>query len=105
MKFKPDPKPEKRPKKKRGIKKVSDKRKKQLNEYEIVREKFLKDNPKCQACNFQAADQVHHKKGRTGALLNDPAYFLAVCGNCHGFIENNPETALKMGWSVKRTWK
>ena len=106
MKFKPNPKPEKGAKKSpRRINPFSAKRLKQMNEYRKVRIEFLKDHPKCQACNFQSADQIHHKKGRTGSLLVDTKYFLAVCDDCHRFIENNPLEALKMGWSVKRTWK
>jgi hypothetical protein len=48
------------------------------------------------------ADQIHHKASRIGVKLSDSSDFLAVCGVCHRFIEDNPTEALKMGFSKKR---
>lgn len=45
----------------------------------------------------------HHQKGRIGQLLLDERYWLPVCGVHHAFIENNPETAYRNGWSLLRT--
>lgn len=49
--------------------------------------------------------QIHHKKGRIGELLFDKKYFLAVCQNCHNYIENNPEFAILNGYSLSRLAK
>jgi len=104
--FKPDPKPEPRKKKaKKRINPISDKERSRKKQYKPIRDRFLLDHPICQACNFKHSDQVHHKKGRTGRLLIAVEYFLACCDTCHRFIEDNPATALKMGWSLKRIGK
>lgn len=103
MNFKPDPKPEPRKKKtKKAIRQVSVKRQGLNKQYRIVRDQYLLENFKCEKCLYAASTEVHHKKGRTGDLLADVAYFMAVCRDCHQFIELNPVTALKMGWSFKR---
>lgn len=38
---------------------------------------------------FRKATQVHHMKGRTGSLLCDTRYWLAVCQECHRYIEDH----------------
>lgn len=48
------------------------------------------------------ATEVHHMKGREGALLNDTKYWLAVSREGHIRIENNPEWAKEMGYSLSR---
>jgi len=78
MTFNPQPKPEKRQKSKRKrIKPVSDKRKKQNAEY---------------------ATEVHHANGRRGKRLIDTDYFVAVCRTCHRWIHDNPKEAKQNGW-------
>lgn len=76
-----------------------------LREYKKVRENYLSKQINCEAelsgCNFEA-NQIHHKKGRMGNLLIDDKYFLAVCGNCHHWIENNPVQAKELGFSLDR---
>jgi len=76
-----------------------------LREYKKVREKYLDKHPSCEAkidgCHLEA-NQIHHKKGRIGNLLVDDNYFLAVCGNCHHWIENNPKEAKELGFSLNR---
>ena len=104
--FKPQPKPEARAKKpKSKIKPVSTKQAKALTEYAKVRKQFLAEHLYCQAnltgCLI-VADQIHHKASRIGVKLSDSSDFLAVCGVCHRFIEDNPTEALKMGFSKKR---
>ena len=83
------------------IKKMSDKRKKELNEYKTLRLKFLKENPFCKVCGKES-NQIHHAKGRENSLLNDLTYFVAVCGQCHAKIELNPLWAKKNGYSINR---
>ena len=73
--------------------------------YMVLREQFLKRKPYCEAhlpgCAVNATD-VHHKKGRTGALLLDDTEFLAVCRTCHNWIENNHVDAKLLGFSKSR---
>ncbi len=107
---KPNPKPEPRKKKeKKRIRPVSKKRKIKNDEYKIIRDQYLLENFKCEKCLYAESTEIHHQAGKVGGqpipLLIDTAYFLAVCRPCHRFIEENPSTALKMGWSVKRTGK
>jgi len=68
---------------------------------------FLFKNPMCQAkissdCQL-IATECHHKAGRVGKLLCDETKFLAVCHSCHGWIENEREKAIKLGFSELRT--
>lgn len=73
--------------------------------YMVLREQFLKRKPFCEAhlpdCAVNATD-VHHKKGRTGALFLDDTEFLAVCRTCHSWIENNHVDAKLLGFSKSR---
>lgn len=102
--WKADPKPEPKQKKKaKAISKVSKSRKLDLKLYEQARDEYIKKNPICEACNEEHTDCIHHKAGRIGSLLYNPRYFLSVCNICHDTIENNPEWAKEMGFSVIRT--
>jgi hypothetical protein len=87
------------------IPKISKKHNKKLRDYSIISKKFKEDNPICQAnitgCTFDATE-VHHMKGRTGALLTDVKYFISLCHNCHTYIELNPLEAKAKGWSFDR---
>lgn len=47
-------------------------------------------------------DQVHHRKGRDGDLVDDVDLLLGVCWSCHNHIHNNPTTSYLNGWMVKR---
>lgn len=85
-----------------SIKKESDKRKAQNNEYKKIRLAFLKDNPRC-AVTGRDATEIHHMKGRVGSLLTDTKYFLPVCRDAHQRIELNPEWAKENGYSLNRT--
>lgn len=73
--------------------------------YSVLREQFLKRKPYCEAhlpgCQINATD-VHHTKGRTGALLLDDTQFLAVCRLCHGYIETHPKEAKLLNLSKSR---
>lgn len=92
-------------KKRKPIKKVSDKMAINLREYKKVRVEFLKTYPLCKA-NLQGctrlSTQVHHKKGRVGDLLTDTTHFLSVCHNCHHWIELHPVEAKEKGFSLQR---
>jgi hypothetical protein len=73
--------------------------------YSLIRKAFLIKHTKCQAglpgCSISSTE-VHHKKGRIGSLLIDTNFFLAVCRNCHDYIENNPSEAKELGLSESR---
>ncbi len=73
--------------------------------YSKLRKDFLTDNPMCHArihkCSLQATD-VHHMKGRDKYHL-DVNTWLAVCRNCHMWIETNPSEAKELGFSESRT--
>jgi len=122
--FRPDPKPEKVEKKKVyrlkrtqlkrkpvKIKRFSAKRQKEESIYSREGPKFLEGK----TCPITGgpAEQIHHKKGRRGyadewarqngiTLLNDKRFWLAVSCEGHTMIENNPEWAYEMGYSIKR---
>jgi hypothetical protein len=81
------PAKEKAPRK--PIKKVGNKRKLQECEYRPLAKAFKEANPMCQVpnCSNPTSD-IHHKKGRTGDLLTDVRYFMAVCRPCHTAIHD-----------------
>lgn len=103
--FTPVPKPVPRGKKpKAKIKQVSTKQAKALRKYNEVRKEYLSNHLYCEAklegC-LTVSNQVHHKVGR-GSNLTNVDTFLAVCGVCHRWIEDNPTQALKNGFSKSR---
>lgn len=84
----------------------SSKRIKEDGIYSKERKLFLNLHPMCQAhlsgiCS-QTATDVHHMKGRVGELLLDKTNWLAVCRQCHNYIELNPITAKALGFSKSR---
>lgn len=81
-----------------AIKAVSAKRKKQNDEYSRLRKTYLEEHPICQVCHSEASDQIHHTMGREKGWLLKTEHFLAVCGDCHHFIETNREEAAKRGF-------
>ena len=100
-KFNPQPKPAPKEKKKqKPIRKNSIKRTKENKEYLTLREVFLVG--KFCPVTGEVATQVHHKKGRIGKLLYDVRYFLGVSAEGHKWIEEHPEEAKKLGYSLNR---
>lgn len=79
--------------------------------YVEIAKAFKAMYPLCQAkiegvCTVVTKD-VHHKKGRIGkdesiSRLINQDYFLAVCRECHQYIENNVSFSLKKGFTVSR---
>lgn len=84
--------------------KVAKKQKQNLTMYSKVRKEYLASHETCEAslagCTHTATD-IHHKKGR-GIYLNDSSTFLAVCRNCHNYIELHPDFAKQKGYSLSR---
>jgi hypothetical protein len=109
--FKPDPKPEKKEKKRKLGK--TDKLLLEEQAYMIMARRFL-DGKECAVCVDRPASQVHHKKGRHGyadewafeqeiSLLHDQRFWLPVCPQCHRRIEENPAWAYEREYSLTRT--
>lgn len=91
--------------KKKSIAPISEKQKKRLAEYRIVRDAYMANHKWCEAklngCTSIATD-LHHKAGKVGKLLTDSRYFCALCRNCHSYLEVNPAEAKKLGFSLDR---
>lgn len=85
------------------VNKVSPKRAEQNKEYLKLRKEYLDLYPVCEVpeCNLKAVD-IHHQRGRSGDMLTNVSYFMAVCRKHHIEIENNPNWAKEQGFSFKR---
>ena len=83
------------------LKKISDKRKKQVAAYSVLREQFLKDNPNCAVFPHLKATEIHHTHHRENERLNDTRYWLAVSRRGHQYIHNNPEESYAKKWLIK----
>lgn len=84
--------------KRKAIRPVSDKRKKQNAEYSVLRKAFLEEHPVCQVCLSEEASQIHHMNHREGKRLNDQNYWLAVGPDCHHQIHDQPAWAKEKGY-------
>ena len=85
----------------------STKRAAQEREYSKLRKDFLLSSQTCQAqlqniCTTHATD-IHHMKGRIASLLTDTNFFLAVCRQCHTWIEMHPVEAKELKYSISRS--
>lgn len=47
-------------------------------------------------------DQVHHRQGRDGDLIDDESRLLGVCWSCHNYIHSNPAISYERGWMIRR---
>ena len=68
------------------------------------RAEFLESHPWCEfpdVCG-QPASEIHHRRGRVGALFLDERYWSAVCAPCHRWITEHPREAIELGISEKR---
>lgn len=82
------------------LRKTSPKRRKQLQAYSPQRKSYLLRFPVCAVCKKEPSSQIHHTKGRVGTILNDEAYFLAVCWKCHAKITNHGAWAKANGYKI-----
>jgi hypothetical protein len=92
--------------KKKPIPPRSQKRSKEERLYSGKRIIFLQEHPLCEAhlsgiCT-KYSTECHHKRGRIGDDLLDETLWLALCHNCHEYIENHREFAMEKGFSIKR---
>jgi|694.fasta_scaffold92874_3 hypothetical protein len=89
----------------KSISPVSKKRQVEMDEYSKKRLAFLALHVTCQAklvgCTGASTD-VHHKAGRVGDNYLNMSKWLALCRNCHSWIETNPEDAKELGYSESR---
>jgi hypothetical protein len=79
-----------------------EKRAAEEREYSRERKKFLEENPRCAVYPYRQATEIHHKKGRIGKLLLDKDFWLPVSREGHNAIENNPDWARQMGYTLNR---
>jgi hypothetical protein len=81
---------------------------KRLAEYRRLRDQFMRNHPVCQArldgCSTIASD-LHHAAGRCGNNLLDTTTYIALCRNCHSYIEVHPAFAKEHGFSQSRLSK
>jgi len=89
----------------KSISPVSKKRRGEMDEYARLRDAFLTAKPRCEAklvgCTG-VSTEIHHKAGRVGDKYLRIGTWLAVCRNCHTWIEINPAEAKELGFSESR---
>lgn len=84
------------------VKKVSEKRAAQNDEYLEAHDPWLKEHKLCEACG-DPSEEVHHKNGRFGERLTDQTFWMAVCKMCHREIHASPEWAREQGYLILRS--
>jgi hypothetical protein len=97
------------------LKRVSNKRSKELREYSKLRKAYLETHPYCEVymaelgvkyngkpLDMPLATDIHHRKGRWGGRLNDTQYWLAVCRASHDRIHRHPQWAYERGYMLPR---
>lgn len=85
------------------IKSSSESRKRDYGQYHKLVARFLKQHPRCMACQAfglhgnHKPTEVHHSRGRVGRLLCDTRFWIATCSSAHRAIHNNPKLAQRLG--------
>lgn len=69
---------------------------------QVARRQDRIGTPLCERCCERLATDIHHKKGRLGALLTDLNHFAALCTQCHYWVEHNRTAAIQEGWLESR---
>lgn len=93
-----------KPKIVKPVKKVTEKRAKQNQEYAKLRKEYLEVYPVCEVVEcHNKAKEIHHMAGREGDKLTDPDNFLAVCPSCHHKITVDSAWAIEQGYSILRS--
>jgi hypothetical protein len=82
------------------VRPISDRRQVALREYETIKKVWLAD-PAHQACRFAGCRRktrdVHHTRGRVGALLIDTHYWVPLCREHHDWVQAHPNKAREVG--------
>jgi len=79
------------------IRSVSKHRAGRMVQYRKLAKEFLHAKIRCECDCLNEATQIHHKRGRSGELLNDTKHWLAVCATCHRWIHDHPKAAMELG--------
>jgi hypothetical protein len=90
------------PKPKKPMSQKSAKQTARDREYSKVRKAWLAKNEWCQFCKLlceftRGATEVHHARGRAGALLTDTGFFVASCRTHRDWPHENPSKARELG--------
>lgn len=92
------------------IARVSERQKHRLIVYGQAKRNYLRAHPICEVCQhfydtaelvlpvLHKSTELHHRRGRVGALLVDPRFFMAVCAAHHRIIHENPKESRKYGF-------
>lgn len=86
------------------IRREAPRRARENRSYRLSRRVFLAEHPRCEfpsGC-VQPATEVHHRKGRVGALLLDQSHWSALCRDHHAWVTEHPAEAVAMGISEIR---
>jgi hypothetical protein len=73
-----------------------------------VREQITRRaNGMCEICFFYAAEHIHHRRprgagGSKAPDTNTAANGIALCTECHTWVESNRTKALEVGWLVRQ---
>ena len=85
------------------IKQVSKRRAKENRKYTDLRREFLESRPRCEFPGCTArSEQVHHMRGRVGALFLAVEHWLPICPTHHEFATTHPAEAIALGISESR---
>lgn len=84
---------------------ISNNRAKQLKEYRVKRDKFLKDNPFCARCGSRNNLTLQHLSGREGNRLTDESNFMTLCWPCHQWATEYSKEAIEQGYAKSRLKK
>lgn len=86
------------------IRKVSAERSKENHVYARLRKEYLEAYPCCEVpeCHHKSTE-LHHQKGRSGDLLTNTDYFMAVCHEHHHMITVDSKWAIDNGFSFLRS--
>jgi len=79
------------------IKQMSDKRRKEIVSYSKLRKEFLLAHPKCGCCMKAQSTEVHHRARRGKHYLNT-ATWMAICNPCHLKVESEGNWARPNGF-------
>lgn len=91
------------------IKKVADKRAKELRRYSKERKQFLTENPTCQCGRIEngkvcqrPATEIQHSFGRENKLLLNKKYWKATSAECRVWEISHPVQAQETGIALRR---
>lgn len=83
--------------KRKGIRRMSAKKARELKEYTRLRAEFMAARPVCERCEKRASTECHHKAKR-GINYLVVETWAALCHKCHQWIHENQGTARASGW-------